>query len=164
MLKDASSYEIIGFLDAADQHGQDIPTQIGPQVCTYCSYASVIHSMRWKGTYRISIKNCYEPARYLQAYFIDRCVRFALRRLRRSHVQDSNLLFGDPVNQYTMKKETPYSEWYTNVQVDQCWLLHLLPIFALLQVDVGGKSTPKRNRTVSCEARLLKKIFLKLRD
>ncbi|CAN0180172.1 unnamed protein product, partial [Discosporangium mesarthrocarpum] len=32
MLKDASLYEIISFLDAADQHGQNIPTQIGPQV------------------------------------------------------------------------------------------------------------------------------------
>ncbi|CAM9795328.1 unnamed protein product [Ectocarpus sp. 6 AP-2014] len=32
ILKDASLYEIIGFLDAADQHGHNIPTQIGPQV------------------------------------------------------------------------------------------------------------------------------------
>lgn len=32
MLKDASLYEIIGFLDSADQHGHNIPTQIGPQV------------------------------------------------------------------------------------------------------------------------------------
>lgn len=32
MLKDASLHEIIGFLDAADQHGHNIPTQIGPQV------------------------------------------------------------------------------------------------------------------------------------
>ena len=32
MLKDASLYEIIAFLDAADQHGHNIPTQIGPQV------------------------------------------------------------------------------------------------------------------------------------
>lgn len=32
MLKDASLYEIIGFLDAADQHGHNIPTRIGPQV------------------------------------------------------------------------------------------------------------------------------------
>lgn len=32
MLKDASLYEIIGFLDSADQHGHSIPTQIGPQV------------------------------------------------------------------------------------------------------------------------------------
>eukprot|EP00903_Cladosiphon_okamuranus_P016120 g14876.t1 len=32
MLKDASLYEIIAFLDAADQHGHSIPTQIGPQV------------------------------------------------------------------------------------------------------------------------------------
>ncbi|CAB1119336.1 unnamed protein product [Ectocarpus sp. CCAP 1310/34] len=32
ILKDASLYEIIGFLDAADRHGHNIPTQIGPQV------------------------------------------------------------------------------------------------------------------------------------
>lgn len=32
MLKDASLYEIIGFLDSADEHGHNIPTQIGPQV------------------------------------------------------------------------------------------------------------------------------------
>lgn len=32
MLKDASLHEIISFLDAADQHGHSIPTQIGPQV------------------------------------------------------------------------------------------------------------------------------------
>ena len=35
MLKDASLYEIIGFLDSADQHGHSIPTQIGPQVWRY---------------------------------------------------------------------------------------------------------------------------------
>lgn len=35
MLKDASLYEIIGFLDSADQHGHSIPTQIGPQVSSY---------------------------------------------------------------------------------------------------------------------------------
>lgn len=32
MLKDASLYEIIAFLDSADQHGHAIPTQIGPEV------------------------------------------------------------------------------------------------------------------------------------
>lgn len=32
MLKDASLHEILGFLDAADIHGQNISTQIRPQV------------------------------------------------------------------------------------------------------------------------------------
>jgi tetratricopeptide repeat protein 30 len=32
MLKDQSLYEMIAFLDAADRHGKDIKTKIGPQV------------------------------------------------------------------------------------------------------------------------------------